>query len=401
MLCVKIEMKFIRQVFEITTMNLKTILERFGSSVVIIVGIAGSVAVMVSLLSMAEGLNSTIIKTGQDDRALILREGSNSELSSGVGMQEIDIILNAPGVEQFNGSPMVSGELFVIVDLKRKGAEATSNLPLRGVQPMSFNIRPELKIIEGRNFQSGTGEVIVGKGAFDQYEGLDIGDKIEIRDNFWKVVGIFSTDGDVHESEVWADLSVTQSSFRREGGVSLVSVKLINENTFNEVGVYIETYPNLSLKVERESSFYENQSLGSELIRAFGLVVAVIMAIGSVFAALNTMYSAVSTRLVEIGTLRAIGFKGSSILISLMLESMILATLGGFVGAGIAYIFFNGYTASTLTGGSFTQTAFAFAVTGDIVKQGMILALTVGFFGGLLPAFNAARQNITDALRSI
>jgi len=345
MLCAKIKMKFLRQVFEITTMNLKTILERFGSSVVIIVGIAGSVAVMVSLLSMAEGLNSTIIKTGQDDRVLILREGSNSELSSGVGMQEIDIILNAPGVEELNGSPMVSGELFVIVDLKRKGAKATSNLPLRGVQPMSFNIRPELKIIEGRNFQSGTGEVIVGKGAFDQYEGLDIGDKIEIRDNYWKVVGIFSTDGDVHESEVWADLSVTQSSFRREGGVSLVSAKLINENTFNEVGVYIETYPNLSLKVERESSFYENQSLGSELIRVFGLVVAVIMAIGSVFAALNTMYSAVSTRLVEIGTLRAIGFKGSSILISLMLESMILATLGGFTGAGIAYIFFNGYTA--------------------------------------------------------
>ena len=171
MLCVKIKMKFLRQVFEITTMNLKTILERFGSSVVIIVGIAGSVAVMVSLLSMAEGLNSTIIKTGQDDRVLILREGSNSELSSGVSMQQIDIILNTPGVEEFNGSPMVSGELFVIVDLKKKGAEATSNLPLRGVQPMSFNIRPELKIIEGRKFQSGTGEVIVGKGAFDQYEG--------------------------------------------------------------------------------------------------------------------------------------------------------------------------------------------------------------------------------------
>ena len=184
-------------------------------------------------------------------------------------MQQIDIILNTPGVEEFNGSPMVSGELFVIVDLKKKGAEATSNLPLRGVQPMSFNIRPELKIIEGRKFQSGTGEVIVGKGAFDQYEGLDIGDKIKIRDSYWTVVGIFSTDGDVHESEVWADLSVTQSSFRREGGVSLVSAKLVNENTFNEVGVYIETYPNLDLKVERESSFYENQSLGSALIRVF------------------------------------------------------------------------------------------------------------------------------------
>jgi len=295
----------------------------------------------------------------------------------------------------------VSGELFVIVDLKKKGAEGTSNLPLRGVQPMSFDIRPELKIIEGRNFQSGTGEVIVGRGAFDQYEGLKIGSKIKARDSFWSVVGIFSTNGDAHESEIWGDLSATQSIFRREGSVSLVSAKLINKNTFDEIGMYIDTYPNLELKVERESSFYENQSSGSELIRIFGLVIAFIMAIGSVFAALNTMYSAVSTRLVEIGTLRAIGFKGSSILLSLMIESMILATLGGLIGAGTAYIFFNGYTASTLAGGSFTQTAFAFAVTGDIVIQGMILALAVGFIGGLLPAFNAARQDITEALRSI
>ncbi len=394
-------MSFLRQVYGITAMNLKTVIERSGSSIVIIVGIAGSVAVMVSLLSMAEGLNSTISSTGHEDRALILRNGSNSELSSGVGMQEIDIILNAPGIEKLNDSPMVSGELFVIVDLKKKGAEGTSNLPLRGVQPMSFDIRPELKIIEGRNFQSGTGEVIVGKGAFDQYEGLNIGGKIKVRDNLWSVVGIFSTNGDAHESEIWGDLSVTQSIFRREGSVSLVSAKLIDKNTFDEIGMYIDTYPNLELKVERESSFYENQSSGSELIRIFGLVVAFIMAIGSVFAALNTMYSAVSTRLVEIGTLRAIGFKGGSILLSLMIESMILATLGGLIGAGTAYIFFNGYTASTLAGGSFTQTAFAFAVTGDIVIQGMILALAVGFIGGLLPAFNAARQDITEALRSI
>ncbi len=394
-------MSFFRQVLAVTMMNLKTILERSGSSIVIIVGIAGSVAVMVSLLAMAEGLNSTIASTGQDDRVIILREGSNSELSSGIGMQEIDIVLNSPGVETIDGNALVSGELFVIVDLKKKGAEGTSNLPLRGVQPMSFKIRPELEIIEGRNFRSGTGEVIVGKGAYDQYEGLEIGNKIKIRDNFWTVVGIFSSDGDVHESEVWADLSVTQSAFRREGSASSISVKLEDKKTFDDLGGYIETYPNLDLKVQRESDFYEDQSSGADLIKYFGLTISIIMAIGAVFAALNTMYSAVSTRLVEIGTLRAIGFNGSSVLLSLMLESMILATIGGLLGALIAFVLFNGMTVSTLAGGSFTQTAFAFAVTGEVVKQGMILALVVGFFGGLLPAFNAARQDITTALRSV
>ena len=394
-------MSFIRQVFSITKMNLQSVLQRSGASIVIIVGIAGSVAVMVSLLAMAEGLNSTISNTGQEDRVIILRDGSSGELSSGLGMQEVDIILNSPGVKEENGDPLVAGEIFAIIDLKKKGADSTSNLPFRGVQQASFKIRPELEIVSGRNFNTGTAEVIIGKGAHDQYEGVELGDQIKIRDGFVTVVGIFTTGGDVHESEVWGDLPITQNIFRREGSVSSVIVRLESKDSFDDLGIYIENYPSLELRVLTELDFYDSQASGSDLIKIFGQVVGYIMAVGAVFAALNTMYSAVSTRLVEIGTLRALGFNGSTVLVSLMIEALILAIIGGLLGAAIAYALFNGYTVSTLAGGSFTQTAFAFAVTGEIVQQGMSLALIVGFIGGLFPAWNAARRDITEALRSI
>ena len=394
-------MSFIRQVLSVTNMNLRSILERSGSSLVIIVGIAGSVAVMVSLLAMAEGLSSTISSTGEEDRVIILRDGSNSELSSGVAMTEIDTVSSSPGIKSMDGEPMIAGELFAIIDLKKKGAESTSNLPIRGVQPASFKIRPEVEIIEGRNFTTGTAEIIVGKGANNQYEGLELGDQIKVRDSFATVVGIFSSNGNVHESEIWADLAAAQGIFRRGASASSMILKLDSPDSFDEVGLFVESYPNLELKVQSESDFYENQSSGADLIKIFGQVVGYIMAIGAVFAALNTMYSAVSTRLVEIGTLRALGFKGTTVLLALMIEALLLAMIGGLLGAAIAYILFNGYTVSTLAVGSFSQTAFAFAVTADVVQQGLTLALFVGLIGGLFPAWNAARRDITEALRSI
>lgn len=394
-------MSFIRQVLSVTNMNLRSILERSGSSLVIIVGIAGSVAVMVSLLAMAEGLSSTISSTGEEDRVIILRDGSNSELSSGVAMTEIDTVSSSPGIKSMDGEPMIAGELFAIIDLRKKGAESTSNLPIRGVQPASFKIRPEVEIIEGRNFTTGTAEIIVGKGANNQYEGLELGDQIKVRDSFATVVGIFSSNGNVHESEIWADLAAAQGIFRRGASASSMILKLDSPDSFDEVGLFVESYPNLELKVQSESDFYENQSSGADLIKIFGQVVGYIMAIGAVFAALNTMYSAVSTRLVEIGTLRALGFKGTTVLLALMIEALLLAMIGGLLGAAIAYILFNGYTVSTLAGGSFSQTAFAFAVTADVVQQGLTLALFVGLIGGLFPAWNAARRDITEALRSI
>ncbi len=394
-------MSFIRQVLSVTNMNLRSILERSGSSLVIIVGIAGSVAVMVSLLAMAEGLSSTISSTGEEDRVIILRDGSNSELSSGVAMTEIDTVSSSPGIKSMDGEPMIAGELFAIIDLKKKGAESTSNLPIRGVQPSSFKIRPEVEIIEGRNFTTGTAEIIVGKGANNQYEGLELGDQIKVRDSFATVVGIFSSNGNVHESEIWADLAAAQGIFRRGASASSMILKLNSPDSFDEVGLFVESYPNLELKVQSERDFYENQSSGADLIKIFGQVVGYIMAIGAVFAALNTMYSAVSTRLVEIGTLRALGFKGTTVLLALMIEALLLAMIGGLSGAAIAYVLFNGYTVSTLAGGSFSQTAFAFAVTADVVQQGLTLALFVGLIGGLFPAWNAARRDITEALRSI
>ena len=394
-------MSFIRQVLLVTNMNLRSVLERSGSSLVIIVGIAGSVAVMVSLLAMAEGLSSTISSTGEKDRVIILRDGSSSELSSGVAMTELDTVSSSPGIKSIDGEPMIAAELFAIIDLKKKGAESTSNLPIRGVQPASFRIRPEVDIIEGRNFTTGTAEIIVGKGANNQYEGLEIGDQIKVRDSFATVVGIFSSNGDVHESEIWADLATAQGLFSRGASASSMILKLDSPDSFNEVGLFVESYPNLELKVQSESDFYENQSSGADLIKVFGQVVGYIMAIGAVFAALNTMYSAVSTRLVEIGTLRALGFKGTTVLLALLIEALLLATIGGLLGGAIAYILFNGYTVSTLAGASFSQTAFAFAVTGEIIQQGLTLALLVGFIGGVFPAWNAARRDITEALRSI
>ena len=394
-------MSFIRQVLLVTNMNLRSVLERSGSSLVIIVGIAGSVAVMVSLLAMAEGLSSTISSTGEMDRVIILRDGSSSELSSGVAMTELDTVSSSPGIKSIDGEPMIAAELFAIIDLKKKGAESTSNLPIRGVQPASFRIRPEVDIIEGRNFTTGTAEIIVGKGANNQYEGLEIGDQIKVRDSFATVVGIFSSNGDVHESEIWADLATAQGLFRRGASASSMILILDSPDSFNEVGLFVESYPNLELKVQSESDFYENQSSGADLIKVFGQVVGYIMAIGAVFAALNTMYSAVSTRLVEIGTLRARGFKGTTVLLALLIEALLLATIGGLLGGAIAYILFNGYTVSTLAGASFSQTAFAFAVTGEIIQQGLTLALLVGFIGGVFPAWNAARRDITEALRSI
>ena len=391
-----------KQILAITGMNIRTILQRSGASIVIIIGIAGSVAVMVSLLAMAEGLSKTIASTGQVDRALIFREGSNSEMSSGIAMTDLAIIENTQGIKKSEDGPMIAAEIFTIIDLKKKGAVDTSNLPLRGVQEMSFKIRPELKIIEGENFFPGKGEVIVGKGAANEYEGLELGNKIKIRDSEWTVVGIFSTGGDVHESEIWADLAVTQGAFRRGASASIAIVQMEENASITDLGATLELDPRLDLKVQGEADFYEEQSSGaSNVIQVFGYAVAVIMAIGAVFAALNTMYSAVSTRLVEIGTLRAVGFHGSSVLFALMIESMFLALLGGLLGAGLSYLIFNGYTVSTLASVSFTQTAFDFAVTGEIIGQGLILALIVGFLGGLLPARRAATQDITEALRAI
>jgi len=385
----------LKQIWEITLMNLRNLGSRLGSSSVIVVGIAGVVGVLVGLLSMASGFSAALQSTSKPDRALIIRDGSNGEMSSNISTQDLNIISRMEGI---NAS---SGEVFVVADVPKKSTGTPANLVVRGVQQSAFGIRPELHIVEGRNFATGVGELIAGYKASLEFSGLEIGKKIQFRDSAWTVVGIFESDGNAYESEVWADLPVVQTAFRRGGAMNTIRVILDDPSLANVIQQRIQDDPRLDLKLVTEDEFYKAQSQQrADLINTFGVSIGVIMAIGAVFAALNTMYSAVSVRTVEIATLRALGFGGFPVVVSVMIEALVLASLGGLLGGGLVYLIFDGYTASTLnTGASFSQVAFDFAVTPELLRLGIAWALLLGLIGGLFPAIHAARMPITVALR--
>ena len=382
------------QIIEITWLNLRNLPSRLGSSLVIVVGIAGVVGVMVAILAMAAGFRSTLDRGGDADRAIVLRGGSDSELSSGISINEMNIVASMEGVVE------ASGELYVVADVPKRSTGLAANLIVRGVSQPAFAVHDEVRIVEGRRFEPGKSEVIAGRGASAQFAGIDVGGTIELRDSTWTVVGIFSANGSAYESELWADLPVAQSVFRRGAVVSSVRVRVDSPQRIDEIAKRIEDDPRLDLVLESEQEYLAGQSEQlTQTIEAFGYLVAVIMAVGAVFAALNTMYSAVVTRTVEIATLRALGFGSTPVVISVMIESMALALLGGAVGAGVSYVVFNGYTVSTLNNVSFSQVAFDFAVTPELVQSGLIWALTLGAIGGLFPAIRAAWLPITAALR--
>ena len=382
------------QIVEITWMNLKNLPSRLGSSLVIVVGIAGVVGVMVAILSMATGFKNTLDRGGHADRAIVLRGGSDSELSSGISINEAAIIGSMAGIVQ------ASGELYTVADVPKRSTGTDANLIVRGVPQSAFAVRREVEIVDGRNFQPGKGEIIAGRGASAEFAGIDLGGTVELRGTEWTVVGIFAANGSAYESELWVDLPVALSAFRRGDTVSSMRVQVDAPGRIDELAERIENDPRLDTTIQSEQAYFANQSDRlAATIEIFGYAVAVIMAIGAVFAALNTMYSAVVTRTVEIATLRALGFGGTPVVISVMIESMALALLGGGLGAAISYVVFNGYTASTLNNVSFSQVAFDFAVTPELVRSGMIWALTLGAIGGLFPAVRAAWLPITAALR--
>jgi putative ABC transport system permease protein len=382
------------QIFEVTLLNLRNLSSRLPSSSVIVVGIAGVVAVLVGLLSMAAGFTAVLDRTSLDTRAIVLRLGANDELSSGVSNEEVNILSAMDGVS------LVSGELYVIADIPKKVDGKSANLIVRGMTQSGLKVRPEVSIVGGRIFQPGKGELLAGVKAVDQFAGLNIGDEVDFRDGAWTVVGHFSSEGSANESEVWADLPVVQASFRGAGAVSSVRVLLEEPAKAASISALIEADPRLNVALRTEDVFYAEQSESqSTLINTFGYLVAVIMAIGAVFAALNTMYTAVSARTVEIATLRALGFTGLSVVVSVLIEALLLALLGGLLGGAIVYLVFDGYTASTLNNASFSQIAFDFAVTPQLLQQGLSWALALGLVGGLFPAVRAARMPITTALR--
>ena len=380
------------QIVEITLMNLRNLPSRLGSSSVIVVGIAGVVAVLVGLLSMAAGFSSALAGAGSPDRAIVMREGSTSELNGNLFAEQRAIISAMEGVAQ------ASGELYVVAAIEKKGANVTANVPLRGVEQASFDIRPELEIVAGRRFEPGRAEIIVGVKAVDQYVGLEIGQSLPVRSQLWEVVGHFTAQGNAYETEIWADLSNVQSAFRRGSASNTMRLLLDSPGDAAALNDRLIEDPRFDVGVRPEMEHYAERSEGQTgLITGFGFAVGTIMAVGAVFAALNTMYSAVSARTVEIATLRALGFGNLPVVVSVMIEALGLALIGGVLGGILVWLAFDGYTASTIAG--FSQVAFDFAVTPGLLQMGLTWALVLGFLGGLFPALRAARLPITTALR--
>jgi putative ABC transport system permease protein len=389
----------ITQTIAITSLNLKSIPERWGPSLVIVVGLAGVVAVFTALLAMAMGFESTLKAAGRADVAMVLRGGSDAELNSGLGRDQTILVSQAPGVRKDDdGQPLASAEMIVIAELIRKDdVKNGANITVRGVGPKSMKLRPQLKVVEGRMFDTGKRELIVGRAVTRQFEGARVGQTLRMRGSDWTVVGVFES-GDANESELWCDVEVAQTTFTRQGFSSVRAV-LDTPQAFKTFKDALNADPRLSVDVQTEQDYYSSQTKQfRQQIGFLAGVVTFIMALGAIFAALNTMYAAVAARGKEIATLRAIGFGGGSVLISVMIESLVLALIGGALGALIAYLLFNNFSVSTL-GQNFTQVVFAFKVTPALVVRGLIIAVVIGMIGGFLPALRAARLPVTTALR--
>ncbi len=389
------------RVLAVCWMNLMSLPTRLGSSLVIVIGVAGVVGVLTALLAMADGFQSTLTSAGRDDRAIVMRKGATTELTSGLGQDEVNLIANAPGVARdAEGRPITSAEVLVVFDLPKRATQSTANLSVRGVGGNAPALRDEFTLVEGRMFETGRTEMIAGVAASAQFSNLEVGDRLAARNSEWTVVGLFSTGGDAFESEAWVDAPVAQSAFRRGNSYQSVRVQLEDALAFDGFAAALADDQRLRVQVERESEYYAAQSAGTaRLIRGFGIGVGVIMAIGAIFGALNTMYTAVSARTVEIATLRALGFGGITVVSSVMAEALVLAAAGGVLGGLVVYFLFDGFTVSTLNNSSFSQVAFAFAVTPQLLTGGIVLALLLGFVGGLFPAVRAATMPVTAALR--
>jgi putative ABC transport system permease protein len=389
------------QALAITGINIRSIPERWTSSLVIVIGLAGVVAVFCALLAMAAGFTDTLKATGRDDAAIIMRGGSDAELNSGLDRAQTDIIEEAPGIAAgADGKPQASAEVMVIAELVRKDDKNSgANITVRGVEPTAFALRPKLKIVAGRNFTPGLRELIVGSGVLRQFQGADIGKVLRMRGSDWTVVGEFAS-GDAHDSELWTDINVARSTFLRSGSSSILAA-LDGAGGFEKLKSSLTADPRVNVDVVRERDYFSGQT--KQFRQTIGLlagIVTIIMALGAIFAALNSMYAAVAARGKEIATLRAIGFGGLPVLISVMIESLLLALVGGILGALFAYVLFNNLSVSTL-GQNFTQVVFSFKVTPQLVIEGLIIAVTIGMVGGLLPAIRAARLPVTTSLREL
>ena len=388
------------QVVSVSLFNVRTLPQRIGSSLTAVLGVAGVVAVMVAVLTIAHGILRAMESSSAPENVIVLRSGATAEMMSGLSGDDVRFISEAPGIARNEDGAIASAELFVIIDVKMKTTGTDANVPLRGVSRAAPAVHQDFNIIEGRMFEWGLNELVVGVGASAEFKGLSVGDSIEVAREQWPIVGMFEAGGGIAESEIWVDAAVLQPAYRRGNSYQSVYAKLESPDRFQEFKDALTADPRLNVRPIREEEYYAEQSeMLYNLVTGLGLLIAVIMGFGAVFGALNTMYTAVAARAREIATLRALGFHSGPVVISVLIESLLLALAGGVIGAGLAWLIFDGFSASTLNFASFSQVTFAFFVSTQLLVQGILFAMVIGFFGGLFPAVRAARMPVADALR--
>lgn len=395
-------MNSLEQTGAVTWMNLATVRERLTSSAVSIVGIAGVVTVLVAVLSINEGFRAALVLSGTEDIAIILRDGSADEMSSTLDQDTVRVVSDAPGVARDASGGLISPELYVVVDVPMRSTGTPANVPFRGVGPRAAEFRDHFRIVEGRNFTPGMNEIIVGKGAAHQFAGIEVGQKIKFGSANWQVVGHFSDQGSVSESEMWTDVTVLQGAYSRGASYQSVRAKLAKPADLQTLKDSLSSDRRVNVTARSELQFYSEQSkILRGLVTTVGTLIAVLMGAGAVFAALNTMYSAVAARTREIATLRAVGFGAMPVVVSVLVEALLLGAIGGVIGGLIAYFGFNGFQANTLNWASFSQITFAFTVTPRLLITGIVYALVLSLIGGLLPGIRAARLPVTAGLREL
>jgi putative ABC transport system permease protein len=382
--------------------NVRSARERWMSSVVAVVGIAGTVGVFVAMLALARGFQATLVSSGLPQNAIVQRAGSTTEMGGFVTLDEVRVIEDAPQVARDGDTVLVSPEVVVIAAIPLRESGTDANVQVRGVSPRVLQVRDNVKIVEGRFIRPGVAEAVIGKGARNAYAGLEVGATVELGAGTWEIVGMFDSGGSAFDSEVWAEATILNGNYDRPPNASQsVTVRLTSIDDFDAFKATLEGDPRTTVEAQREQDYYASQSqIITTLITVLGSLVAIVMALGAVFGALNTMYSAVSDRSREIAVLRAIGFGGGAVVVSFVVESLIIALVGGVVGC-LAILPVNGLTTGTINWQTFSHLAFAFRITPGLLTAGMVFALFMGLLGGLPPAIRAARANVAHTLRAL
>jgi putative ABC transport system permease protein len=381
--------------------NLRNMVVRLGSTVMTVFTVALVVWVVLLILSLATGLNKALVSTGAPENILVIRDGSQTETQSFVTKDAFQIIQTLPGIARDQqDKPLASAEVAVLVNLPRRGTSEATNITIRGVSEAGFAIRPQLKLVEGRMFRPGIGEAIVSRKVSERFSTTGLGETIKLGRREWTVVGIFDAGGSAFDSEIWSHVTDVADAFDRNN-YSSVLVRAESIATRDQLANRIVAEQRLKLEAKPEQSYYDEQTATSAPIKGLGIFVAIIMGIGACFGGMNTMYAAVAHRTREIGTLRALGFSRASIMLSFVVESLILALLGGVIGCLIALVTINGMSAGTMNFRTFSELAFSSQITPELLVLVLIFAAALGIVGGFLPSRLAARMPITRALREL